>query len=95
MKMNWKLLAIPGALVSFLTAWGMLGFPYLATDTDIKRLDSQQVNTAIEVFNNKIRSYLLLPQPEEPVQRQFLREELESARRHRDAAEQRKIELSK
>lgn len=86
---------IGGSITAIMAGWKSIGFPTLATGMDIQRLDRQQAETAVETYQNKIFRYLLIPEPTEPVQRQFLREELEKARRQLDAAEKRKFELSR
>lgn len=95
---NWPLLmGIPGSLGAFLALWIFLGFPTLATSSDIQRLDRRQVETAVEVYQNKTRSIILnAPAPTANSQTQRLyEEELNQARTQLKRAEDRKIELSK
>lgn len=86
---------IGGSVAAIATGWKTIGLPLPAWANDIERLDRRQTEQAIEVYTNKVHRYLLIPEPSEPVQRQFLREELDKARRQLEAAEQRKIELSR
>jgi len=90
-----KWLGVPAAALAFLTLWVLLGFPKLATGSDIQRLDRQQTETAIEVYDRKVRGYLVSPAPVDPVNRQIWEEDLRRARDQLKRAEDRKIELSK
>lgn len=62
---------------------------------EVKRLDRKGAAVAIEVYNNKVRSFLLIPEPNNPVQQKIWVEELDRAKRQLKAAEERKIQLSK
>jgi len=66
-----------------------------AFSKDIKKLSRTQAETAVEVYSNKVRSYLVLPEPKNDVARKFLEGELGRAQRQLEAAEKRRIELSK
>lgn len=79
-----------GAIATLLAQFDLMP----AFSGDIKTLDRKQTNTAVEVYQNKVRSLLLLPEPEGPVRRRIWQEELNHARRQLEAAEDRKIELS-
>lgn len=95
---NWPLvISIPGGIGAFLALWIFLGFPTLATSGDILRLDRKQIETAVEVYQNKTRSIILnAPAPTANAQTQRLfEEELNQARGQLKRAEDRKIELSK
>lgn len=90
-----KYVGIPGALVAGATLWTTLGFPTIATSMDIQKLNRQQADHAVELYRGKVRGLLSIPQPKEEPGATIWREEIEQARRERDKAEQRQIELSK
>jgi len=90
-----KWLGVPAALLACLGLWLALGGGTIATGSDIKRLDRQQSETAIEVYDRKVRGYLANPAPADPVNRQIWEEDLRRARDQLKRAEDRKIELSK
>ena len=94
--MKWlAYLGVPGALISAITLWGTMGFPTLATGMDIQNLNRQQADVAIEVYQNKYRSFLALPKPSEPAQEAAWDIEIKRALKQLERAETRKIELSK
>lgn len=94
--MDWKVaLGIPAVLVSTLTAWGLLGFPTVATSSDIRKLNMQQSTIASEVYAGKVRNLLIVKPPEDPAARQIWTEEINNARAQQKRAEDRVIELSK
>ena len=72
-----------------------MGFPTLATSGDIQRLDRKQADTAIDVYSTKQRSLLVIAPPANTTAHEAWKVELETARRQLEAAEKRKIELSK
>ena len=86
---------VPGAILAVIGIWGALGWPTTATSNDIHRLDRQQSETAIEVYDRKVRGYLSSAPPADPVNRQIWEEDLRRARDQLKRAEDRKIELSK
>lgn len=95
---NWPIVvSIPGGIGALIALWILLGFPTLATSSDIQKLDRRQVETAVEVYQNKTRSIILnAPAPTATPQTQRLfEEELSQARGQLKRAEDRKIELSK
>lgn len=94
--MDWKLaLGIPATVVSVITAWGLLGFPRVATSADIHKLTIQQSAIASEVYAGKVRNLLSVKPPEDPAARQIWTEEIDRARMQQKRAEDRVIELSK
>lgn len=88
-------MGIPGSIGALIALWILLGFPTLATSTDIKRLDRAQAETAVEVYDRKVRAYLTSTPPSDPVHRQIWDEELRRAREQLKSAEDRKIQLSR
>ena len=68
---------------------------FLAWSSDIHKLSRDQSETAIEMYNQKVRGYLAHPAPADPVNRQVWDEDLRQARDKLDRAEKRKIELSR
>jgi hypothetical protein len=90
-----KYAPIPGAIVAALTIWGVLGFPKPATSLDVQRLDKGQAEIASELYQNKVRSILITPKPSAEPNATLWQEELDAAKRQRDQAERRRIELTK
>ena len=90
-----KWIGIPGAILATLSVWGILGFPTLATGGDIQRLDRKQAEHAVELYRGKVRNLLIIPTPKEEPAKSIWLEEIETAKRQRDSAEKRQIELSK
>ena len=90
-------MGIPGSIGALIALWILLGFPTLATSGDIQRLDRHQAETAVEVYQSKLRGTILnAPAPAATPQTQRLyEEELSQARSQLKRAEDRKIELSK
>lgn len=90
-----KYAPIPAALVACVTLWGIFGFPKPATSLDVQRLDKAQSEIASELYQNKVRSILITPKPTAEPNATLWQEELEAAKRQRDQAERRRIELTK
>lgn len=86
---------IAGAITAVITAWHVIGGPMPAWSSDILKLDRKQTEIAAELYANRVRSLLAYPPPTDPVARQNWNEELRQSRQKLDAAEQRRIELSK
>lgn len=84
-----------GALVSVLTAWTMLGLPRPAFSTDIQRLDRQQVDNAINIYQDRVNALLSIQPPTDPAAHRQWRERLRRAQQYLDAATQRKLDMSK
>ena len=87
--------AISGALIAIAGAWHLFGAPTVAFSSDISRLDKSQATYAVELYNQKLRNYLVAQPPTDPAARQIFDEDLRQARQQRDDAEKRRIELSK
>ena len=90
-------MGIPGSIGALIALWILLGFPTLATSSDIQRLDRHQAETAVEVYQGKLNNSILnAPAPTATPQTQRLyEEELNHVRSQLKGAEDRKIELSK
>lgn len=101
--MNWKQIvrwlkitgSIAGALTAIGALWITLGFPTIATSSDIKRLDRQQADTAIDIYQTKLRSLLVVSPSTGTAAYKAWEEELNQARDQLKRAEDRKIDLSK
>jgi len=91
------ILSIAAVLAALATIFGTLTYFGLAPalSGDVRALDEKQAATAVEVYRNKVRSFIALPEPAAPQQKQILQELVDEARRELKAAEKRKIELSK
>ena len=87
--------AICGALIAIAGAWHIFGAPTVAFSSDINRLDKNQATYAVELYNQKLRNYLVSQPPADPAARQLWEEDLRQARQQRDDAEKRRIELAK
>ena len=90
-----KYAPIPAALVAAITLWGVLGFPKPATSFDVERLDKKQAEIAAELYRSKVRSIIVTPRPTQEPNATLWQEELDAAKRQRDQAEKRVIDLSK
>ncbi len=90
-----KLGTVAGSLTAIGALWVALGGPTPATSADIKRLDRQQTETAIDVYNTKLRSLPVIAPAENTPAYQAWKEELDQTREQIKRAEDRKIELSK
>jgi hypothetical protein len=84
-----------GALAAIMTLWVALGFPTLATGSDIKRLDRGQADIAVETYNAKLRGLLVIAPPAGTPAHDAWEEDLKNAREQIKRAEDRKIELGK
>jgi hypothetical protein len=87
--------ATAGALSALGVLWISLGFPTLATGSDIKRLDRTQAEHAVELYNAKLRTLLVIAPPANTPAAKAWEEELRQAREQVKRAEDRKIELGK
>jgi hypothetical protein len=95
-KISWPIvMGIPGSLGALIALWILLGFPTLATSSDIQRLDRKQADTAVEVYSTKQRSLLVIAPPSGTVAHDAWQQELKTAGEQLKRAEDRKIELSK
>lgn len=93
---DWKIIvSVPAAFVAAVTLWGWMGFPTIATSGDISKLNRSQADIAVDLYDTKLRRYLAVQPPSDPVTRQNWEEEVRRSRAQLDAAEKRKIELSK
>lgn len=95
MRDKWKWLSIPGAIFALIAAWMALGLPTPAWTTDIRRLDRQQVENAIQIYNDRVHSLLSVQPPTDPIANQNWQEQLRHAHTKQDQLEQRLLELSK
>jgi hypothetical protein len=75
--------------------WSTVGCSGWTNSADIKRLDRQQTETAIDVYNTKLRSLLVIAPAENTPAYQAWKEEFDQTREQIKRAEDRKIELSK
>ena len=95
MKAIMKYASIPAAILAIITLWGVLGFPKPATSLDVMRLDKGQAEIASELYQAKVRGIIVTPKPTQEPNATLWQEELDAAKRQRDAAEKRRIELTK
>lgn len=90
-----RLAMVAAGFVTLVGAYKTFDLPIPAWAEDINRLEKQQVDTAIEVYQNKYRSFLALPRPKEAIQQRAWEIEVDRSLKQLERAEQRKIELSK
>jgi len=86
---------IGGSIAAISAGWNALRLPVPALASDIQRLDRAQAETAIEVYQNKYRTLLLQPKPENPAAERAWEIELDRTLKKLDRAEDRLIDLSK
>lgn len=86
---------IAGGLTAMVVLWHTFGLPSVAWSSDIQRLDRQQTDTAIEIYQRAVRGQLSAPAPAESASKQLWEEELRENRRKLDEATKRRIELGK
>lgn len=93
------LAGIATALVTIAGAWTFFGFPVPASSQDIRRLDRQQAEIAIEVYQQAARDALLALTDQKirdnDTARTIVEQDLERFRAQLGAARSRVIELSK
>lgn len=91
--------AIATALTAAAAAWVSLGFPVPASSEDIRRLDRQQAEQAIEIYQRAVRDGVIaLTNPEitaSAVARTIVEQQLEKDKAKLDAARERSIELTR
>ena len=90
-----KIGSIAGALMAIAGVWHLFEMPTPAWSSDIQKLNNNQANIAVELYNQKLRNYLVSTPPADPAAKQIWEEDLRQARQQRDDAEKRRIELSK
>jgi len=87
--------SIAGAIAAIIALWLTFGGPTIATSADIKRLDRQQADIAIEIYQTKLRSLLSLSPAQDTPAYSAWQEELAQTRDQIKRAEDRKLELAK
>jgi hypothetical protein len=91
--------AVAAALTAIAGAWAMFDGPVPAWSEDIRRLDRQQTEIAVEVYQRAIRDLVVTLTKDEiqasVVARTIVEQDLERDRAKLDAARSRLIELSK
>ena len=86
-----------GAIAAIVGLWITLGLDRPAWSSDIQRLDRHQAETAVEIYQSKVRGTILNAPARgaTPQTQRLYEEELNQARTQLKHAEDRKIELSK
>lgn len=89
--------AVAGSVMTIIALLTTLGFelPRPAWSSDIERLTRQQAETAADLYDQKVKSLLIIPAPSDPAQRYYWEDELSRAKAKRSEAEKRLIELSR
>lgn len=90
-----RLGAAAAAITAIVALWALIGGPMIATSADVRRLDRSQAEIAVEVYDTKLRRYLAVAPPTDPVAKQNWDEEIRRSRQQLDDAEKKRIELSK
>jgi hypothetical protein len=91
--------AVAAAMTAIVVAYAQLGGPMPATAQDIQRLDRQQTEIAVEVYQRAIRESVVTLTKDEiqanVVARTIVEQDIERDRAKLDAARARLIELGK
>lgn len=89
--------AVAAAVTAIMGLYVSLGGPIPATSADIQRLDRAQAEQAVELYQQKLNSLILLaPDAEKnPAAYAAWKQQYEQAQRQLERAESRKIELSR
>lgn len=95
MKIRWLLSigAGAGAIVSIAGAWSVLDLPRVAMASEVELTNIRQAEAAVEIYRNKLRGYLLTPEPPTPAAKQLWAEEVARTRRQVEHAERRLLDL--
>ena len=93
--------AVAGAILAIAGGWHWAGLPIPAWSQDVRRLEAQQLDTAIEVYQQKQRSLVLQKVEIEHTGAtdskgyQYVSEDLEATNRVLSELRTKKIELSR
>lgn len=89
--------AAAGALTAIIGLWLLIGAPIPAFSSDLRKLDNQQVETAIDLYRKDVRDAILLrgAVKGDPTAERLIEENLQEARDKLKRAQDRKIELSR
>jgi hypothetical protein len=87
--------SIATACIAIVGAWHLFGFPEPAWSSDVKRLDRGQAEIAVETYNTKLRSLIVVAPPKGSPAHDVWQQELKSTQDQLKRAEDRKIELGK
>lgn len=85
-----------GALLAIAGVWLLMGWPKPAWSSDIRKLGTNQVDTAIDLYSKSVRDDTILRgQVKDPVTRGLVDQRIKESEDKLNAARSRKIELSK
>ena len=96
-----KLGAAAGAVIALVTLWKLIGAPIPAWSEDLLKLERQQLETASEVYQQKVDDLTILGAKLKSSsgitddERSLVTKQLSDARRRLDRVNERMIELSK
>lgn len=95
---DWRvIMGLPAALIATGVVWSTLGFPTFASSTELRRIERQQIEIAIQTYQNALNSLIATTPPEAapPSQRRAWEQQYEQANRALNRAIEEKINLSK
>jgi hypothetical protein len=95
---DWKfIVGLPSSILAMGALWVFLGFPTPATSEDIKRLDRNGAETAVQAYQNAVTNLLANTPPKDaPIaQQKAWQQQFDQYNKALDRAIDRKIELSR
>lgn len=95
---DWRLImGIPAALIATGVLWSTLGFPTFASSAELRRVERQQIEIAIQTYQNTLNSLIATTPPDTapPSQRRAWEQQFEQASKSLNRAIEEKITLSK
>jgi len=88
--------SVSGALVAIVAAWHLFEMPSVAWSSDIKKLNVQQTDHALDFYSKAVRDDTILrSQISDPTTRALIDQRMNEAQDKLKRAQDRKIELSK
>ena len=92
-----KISAVSAACAALAGGYLWLGLPKVATSADIKRLDSNQAQIAVDVYAKDVRDQIILRNSvkNDPTALRMVDENIAEAKEKLKAAQDRRIELGK
>lgn len=95
---DWRvIMGLPAALIATGVVWSTLGFPTFASSTELRRVERQQVEIAIQTYQNTLNALIATTPPDAapPSQRRAWEQQFEQANKALNRAIEEKIGLSK
>lgn len=95
---DWRLImGLPAALIATGVVWSTLGFPTFASSNELRRVERQQIEIAIQTYQNTLNSLIATTPPDAapPSQRRAWEQQFDQASKALNRAIEDKISLSK